>query len=241
MSWIELITYLIGKKYFKKACLKAIQFCEFTHASYRFYASDRHVSRDGTMRVGLGMETDGCNSVWVVVGSSPSSLLFFQFQGLLIQDRMCPQNHMSSQRNSRIKPFYLQPLSHQHPLCDDFVLPLCQSRVWNLGLNVNSIFFLVCLSTKGLQTPTEYQGEENVSTAEENWWLQERNNQRSFEHQQGAFEVTIQGKVLFGSFAFLPFLVLSEDLLGMVDEGNAEDNENPDKKNGHKWWFRPEW
>ena len=68
------------------------------------------------MRVGLGMETDGCNSVWVVVGSSPSSLLFFQSQGLLIQDRMCPQNHMSSRRNSRIKAFYLHPLSHQHPL-----------------------------------------------------------------------------------------------------------------------------
>lgn len=180
---------------------------------------------------------------WLLVPLHPlcfsSSLRAFLFRiGCVLK------NHMSSQRNSRIKPFYLQPSqpsASTQNLCYDFVLPPCPSRVSNLGLNVNSIFFLVCLSIKGPQIPTQYQGEENVSTAEENWWLQERNDQRSFEHQQGAFEVTVQGKVPFGSFAFLPFLVLSEDLLGMVDEGNAEDNEKPDKKNGHKWWFRPEW
>lgn len=46
--------------------------------------------------------------------------------------------------------------------------------------------------------------------------------------------MTVQGKVPLGSFAFLPFLLLSEDLLGMVDEGKSEDNEKLDKKNGHK-------
>lgn len=46
--------------------------------------------------------------------------------------------------------------------------------------------------------------------------------------------MTVQGKVPLGSFVFFPFLVLSEDLVGMVDEGNSEDDEKLDKKNGHK-------
>lgn len=95
------------------------------------------------MSVGLGMETEG--SVWVAVGSSPSSA-FFHSQGLLIPDRMCPQSHVFSQGNSRIKPFYLQPSrpsASTSYLCDDSVLPPCQYRVSNLGLNVNSIFWSV--------------------------------------------------------------------------------------------------